>query len=964
MTPSDVRAIIREEMQGLAHTSSTSTRQPSRSRSPVSSESEVVQKSSDEEESQQSSSEYEGGLCLPNSSVDSLIKAVRSTMGCPDEKGKKSGQDIMFAGLGQRKRRSFPTIPTIKELVKKEWEKQHTRGFLPSSAKRRYPFSDEELSSWQKIPKVDAAVASTSKQSVLPVEDSGTLTDPLDRKAEALLKRSWEANTGAFRPAIASTCTARSLLVWTEQLEEQIRGGASRNTILSKIPLMKDAVAFLADASVDSLRLTARSAGLVNTARRALWLKNWKGDAQAKAKLCAIPCQGELSGDAPSPGINLLSKGSAGRQRIQNKKVLCFPDPITKNATSTVNYEVGGRLKYFSSKWKLITSSPWILDIIGNGLKLEFDRIPWDSFIVTSPRGQQQQEALESEILSLLSKKVLIEVPRDQEGRGFYSPLFLINKPDGSFRTIINLKKLNSFLRNHTFKMESISSTIKLLFPRCVMAGIDLKDAYYHLPIHAEHQQYLRVAVILEGQVRHFQYVAMPFGLSMAPRIFTKVMLEVMAHLRQRDTLIIPYLDDFLVVGNSVAQCKLRLSNTISSLQELGWIINFEKSRLNPDTTQMFLGIQLDSVSQKSFLPHSKKRTIQSKVSEAIKNPYMTLRKAMSLLGSLSSCIPAVPWAQFHTRQLQFEVLSAQGRVGHLESKLTLSRDVIESLSWWLDMGHLSGGVPWIIDPSRIITTDASPTGWGAHMEDDIVQDTWNQSESSCSSNWKELTAVGKALNYFLPQIQGADVRVFSDNSTTVAYVNRQGGTRSGSLMTIAGEIFQFAEAHLASLTALHIRGIENTKADYLSRNRLRQGEWSLNRAVFRLITKAWGVPQIDLFATRGNRQVERFASLNSMDHPDMLDSLHHPWNFKLAYAFPPMSLIPLVIRKIRREQARIILIAPFWPKRPWFSCLQSMCLSDPWILPLDKELLFQGPFFHPQVKGLHLTAWNLSGNY
>ncbi|XP_077127812.1 uncharacterized protein LOC143783289 [Ranitomeya variabilis] len=275
---------------------------------------------------------------------------------------------------------------------------------------------------------------------------------------------------------------------------------------------------------------------------------------------------------------------------------------------------------------------------------------------------------------------------------------------------------------------------------RCVMAGIDLKDAYYHLPIRAEHQQYLRVAVILEGQ-------------------------------------------------------------------ELGWIINFEKSRLNPDTTQMFLGIQLDS-------------------------------------------------------------------------------------------------------------------------------------------------------------IQGADVRVFSDNSTTVAYVNRQGGTRSGSLMTIAGEIFQFAETHLTSLTALHIRGVENTKADYLSRNRLRQGEWSLNRTVFRLITRAWGVPQIDLFATRGNRQVERFASLNSMDHPDMLDSLHHPWNFKLAYAFPPMSLIPLVIRKIRRERARVILIAPFWPKRPWFSCLQSMCLCDPWILPLDRELLFQGPFFHPQVKGLHLTAWNLSGSY
>ncbi|XP_077118747.1 uncharacterized protein LOC143774862 [Ranitomeya variabilis] len=330
-----------------------------------------------------------------------------------------------------------------------------------------------------------------------------------------------------------------------EQLEEQIRGRTSRESILPKFPLIKEAVAFLADASVDSLRLAARSAGLVNTARRALWLKNWKGDAQAKAKLCAIPCQGEPSEDVPLPGTSRSNKGSDGSRRTRSKKVPFLAGPITRNA-NTANQEVGGRLKFFLPRWEQITSSQWILDIVQYGLKLKFDRIPWDSFIVTSPKGQDQQRALESEILSLLSKKVLIEVPQDQEGKGFYSPLFLINKPDGSFRTIINLKRLNAFLRNHTFKMESISSTIKLLFPRCVMAGIDLKDAYYHLPIHAEHQKYLRVAVTLEGQVRHFQYVAMPFGLSMAPRIFTKVILEVMAHLR-RDTLIIPYLDDFLV---------------------------------------------------------------------------------------------------------------------------------------------------------------------------------------------------------------------------------------------------------------------------------------------------------------------------------------------------------------------------------------------------------------------------------
>ncbi|XP_077105640.1 uncharacterized protein LOC143764187 isoform X2 [Ranitomeya variabilis] len=401
-----------------------------------------------------------------------------------------------------------------------------------------------------------------------------------------------------------------------------------------------------------------------------------------------------------------------------------------------------------------------------------------------------------------------------QEGRGFYSPLFLISKPDGSFRTIINLKKLNSFIENYTFKMESIRSTIKLLFPNCMMGGIDLKDAYYHLPIHNRYQKFLRVAVKINNEVRHFQYAALPFGLSTAPRIFTKIMLEVMAYLRQKETLIVPYLDDFLVIGNSVTQCADRLAHAISSLQDLGWIINTDKSRLTPLSRQAFLGFQLDSISQKCLLP----------------------------------------------------------------------------------------------------------------------------------------------------QIRGKDVRVLSDNTTTVAYLNRQGGTRSETLMSSAMEILNLAESHLTSLTALHIRGASNQQADFLSRHTLRQGEWCLNQQIFLDIISLWGRPQIDLFATRKNRKVRRFASLSPADHPDILDALQAPWQFSLAYAFPPIILLPQVIRKIREEGARVVLIAPFWPKRPWFSWLRTMSVSDPWVLPSTPNLLFQGPFFHPQVDNLHLTAWNLRG--
>ncbi|XP_077125349.1 uncharacterized protein LOC143782116 [Ranitomeya variabilis] len=320
MSVTDIRAIIREELQAISQ-ASTPPKKSGKEKAISSSESEeegVIHSDSSQASSSSSThSDIEGRACFPLDGVDNLVKSIRNTIGCEDTKDDQTAQDIMFAGLAERKRRAFPVIPAVKALIKREWEKQDQRGFLPSASKRKYPFNDEELISWTKIPKVDAAVASTSKQSALPVEDAGLLSDPLDRKAESSLKRSWEASTGIFKPSIASTCTARSMLVWIDQLDQQIEQGVSRQKLRDAIPLIRGAAAFMADASADSLRLAARSAGLINNARRALWMKSWKGDTQSKAKICAIPCEGEfLFGKA----LDEILKKAKERKKA-------FPDP-------------------------------------------------------------------------------------------------------------------------------------------------------------------------------------------------------------------------------------------------------------------------------------------------------------------------------------------------------------------------------------------------------------------------------------------------------------------------------------------------------------------------------------------------------------------------------------------------------------------------------------------------------------
>ncbi|XP_069811274.1 uncharacterized protein [Dendropsophus ebraccatus] len=464
--------------------------------------------------------------------------------------------------------------------------------------------------------------------------------------------------------------------------------------------------------------------------------------------------------------------------------------------------------------------------------------------------------------------------------------------------------------------METVKSTVNLLSKDCFMASIDLKDAYLHVPIHSQFQKYLRIAICINGSLFHLQFQALPFGIAIAPRVFTKIVAEMAAHVRE-----------------------------------------------GPAQRKKFLGIVLDSSVQRSFLPEEKIQKIQSTVSLAVRNPRLTIRRGMSLLGLFTAAIPAVPWAQTHSRPLQTYLLDLwDGSPGGLDRSIVLTKEVVKSLSWWLKTEHLSVGLSWVRKCPLVITTDASPSGWGAHLGSLDFQGSWDSSFEERSSNFRELAAISEALKRSEEYIKNSNINVLTDNSTAVAIINRQGTTRSKSLLNLSYKIFAFAEINLLSLSAVHLKGSQNIRADYLSRNRLKQGEWKLSRQIFQKIVRLWGSPEVDLFATRENRQIDRFYSLSPMDKPMAVDALSQTWGWDLAYAFPPIAILPRVLRKIRQDQARVILIAPFWPRRAWFSALRDLSIADPWVLPELPDLLSQGPILHPQAQHLHLTAWLLRG--
>lgn len=624
---------------------------------------------------------------------------------------------------------------------------------------------------------------------------------------------------------------------------------------------------------------------------------------------------------------------------------------------------MGARLKKFFPAWQEISNNRWVLETIKLGLKLSFHSLPPSRFLVTGYHPLESgRTALLAEVKTLINKKVLIPVPPDEREQGFYSTLFLIKKPDGSYRTIINLKPLNRYIKCPSFKMETLKSTVNLLSQGCFMVSIDLKDAYYHIPMHQDYQKYLRVAVQIESQVVHLQYQALPFGINVAPRIFTKIISEMAAHVREESGIFVPYLDDFLLVGNSYPSVQVQLSRTLKILGRLGWQINAGKSSLVPSQVKQFLGIEINSVEQKYFLPQQKINAVSQLISTRLAEPKITIRKAMSLLGLLTATIPAVPWAQIRSRPLQLQILHTWDRKNcNLDQDFFLSDETRGSLQWWLIEGNLQVGVPWRKVGLKILTTDASQTGWGAHIGHHYFQGHWGPHMKSRSSNFRELAAILRGIQEARDLLTGFHVQIRSDNSTAVAYVNKQGGTRNRELMNLAFEIFTLAEENFLSLSAVFLTGRENRQADFLSRRTIHQGDWCLNKEVFQKIVGLWGSPQIDLFATRENRLVRKFCSLNPSDHPWAIDAFSIEWDWNLAYAFPPAPLIPKVLGKIREDRARVILVAPFWPKRTWFSLLRALSETDPWVLP-SGNLLHQGPIPHPQVESLHLTAWMLNG--
>ena len=140
------------------------------------------------------------------------------------------------------------------------------------------------------------------------------------------------------------------------------------------------------------------------------------------------------------------------------------------------------------------------------------------------------------------------------------------------------------------------------------MASVDLKDAYYSVPIATEHQKYLKS--MWGGKL--YKFVCFPYGLAFCPRKFTKLLKPINSHLRQLRHISVSHIDDSYLQGDDYDDCANNVLDTAKLLDGLGFIIHPDKLSFIQNQVITILGFTINSIVMRVFPTEEKIQKIKA----------------------------------------------------------------------------------------------------------------------------------------------------------------------------------------------------------------------------------------------------------------------------------------------------------------------------------------------------------------
>lgn len=369
-------------------------------------------------------------------------------------------------------------------------------------------------------------------------------------------------------------------------------------------------------------------------------------------------------------------------------------------------------------------------------------------------------------------------------------------------------------------KLDDAIKGIKMLSGSAYMAKSDLASAFRLIPLAPS--EYHLFGIFWQGN--YYFDRCLPFGCSSACNIFEKfssalewVMWNYLPH-----TLIYHVLDDFLFICQTKEQCRASLDTFLRICANIGIPISEEKTE-GPDTTLTFLGIEIDTVSQKARLPQNKLDKCEELINSFLKRKKVTLRELQSLLGLLSfACQVIVPGRPF-LRRLFDLVVGVSQPYHHIRLRKHCKDDLIV---WQMFLKQFNGKYFFLDDKliasdSLMLYTDASGMiGYGAVFGNRWFHGTWNDKWAGQNITLLEFYPIVLAIEIWGHYFANRSILFLCDNEALVKVINKQ-TSKEPKIMFLMRRMVLYALKLNICIKAKHLPGRENILADALSRSQI-----------------------------------------------------------------------------------------------------------------------------------------------
>lgn len=466
-------------------------------------------------------------------------------------------------------------------------------------------------------------------------------------------------------------------------------------------------------------------------------------------------------------------------------------------------------------------ANSWVLNIITRGVGMLFGgraRPPRNiRFLPPYRLATDQNLVIDQWILDAKAKGFISEASHVK----MTHPIFAVPKATGGWRIVIDLRRLNRYLKKPHFKLPNIKEAGTLAHKEGFCTKIDLTDAFHHI----DYNNQARAWTAFSWKGTTYTYNVMAFGNSTSPWILTRVLAPAIRQLRLQGISLIVYIDDILILSPNRSQCERDTRQAVRLLSSLGWTINLAKSVLVPTQRIEFLGIILDTQNEPHLdISPTKRKKISHEVSRMSRAPNTRLRFLARTLGLISSLTAVMPQLRSFSRRTMIILQQAVTQRRNWNAVLTLPRKVQKDLK---RIGELiRSAPPRPIDPKidLEVRTDASLTGIGAvlieptqNVHAEVIRALSLKVKQQKHINVLELTSVLKALRTWAPLLRNKTVRLKTDNRVALSYLLNHSG-RINCLQKTAKRITKICLANKILLVPQYITSANNAMADHRSR--------------------------------------------------------------------------------------------------------------------------------------------------